>query len=173
MKAPRFTLDQLNHAQQAEVANQLYKKGDRVVMPDGKYAICIADSVEIPPKPKKGRKVARTRNAGTITEAAYWGMLRSGLRRLFRFWKPAVKALHAARVPYSGKHGQKWAYLCADCNKLFKRDGVQIDHVEPVGALTCLDHVPGFVARLTPEDSSAFKIRCTRCHQTKTNQERK
>ncbi len=135
--------------------------------------IPAAKATQTPTKPSKRAKAARTRNAGTITEAAYWGMLRSGLRRLFRFWKPSVAALHAARVPYSGKHGQKWAFLCADCQRLFKRQGVQIDHVEAVGTLLCLDDLPGFLARLTPEDPGAYKIRCIRCHQSKTNQERK
>lgn len=124
-----------------------------------------------PAKPRASR-VPKTRNAGTITEAAYWGMLRSGLRRLFRFWKPAVLALHAARIPCSGARGQKWAYVCADCRRAFPRKLVQIDHVEPCGALTELSHLPDFVRRLTPEDPKAYAVRCLACHQAKTNAER-
>jgi hypothetical protein len=99
-------------------------------------------------------------------------MLRSGLRRLFRFWKPAVAALHAARVPCSGRHGQKWAYVCADCGKLFPRKEVQIDHKVPVGRLLAYEDLPGFVERLTPESPDAYACRCLSCHQEKTNKER-
>lgn len=117
-------------------------------------------------------RVPKTRNASTWTEAAYWGALRSGLRRLFRFWKPAVLALHAARIPCSGARGQKWAYVCADCRRAFPRKLVQIDHVEPCGALTELSHLPDFVRRLTPEDPKAYQVLCAACHTAKTNAER-
>lgn len=117
-------------------------------------------------------RVPKTRNGGTWTEAAYWGALRSGLRRLFRFWQPAMQALHAARIPCRGKHGQKWAFICADCGRVFPRKQVQIDHVEPAGALTDLAHLPDFVRRLTPEDPKAFAIRCIGCHRKKTDAER-
>lgn len=125
------------------------------------------------PTTKGVRRVARTRNAGTWTEARYWQTLRSGLRRMFRFWKPAIAALQAARVPCTGKNRQKWAYICADCKRLFPRKEVQIDHVEPVGSLLCLEDVAGFIKRLTPEDPAAFAVRCRCCHQQKTNQERR
>lgn len=116
-------------------------------------------------------KVTRTRNAGTWTESAYWGALRSALRRTFRFWKPAQSALRAARVPYV--HGrQKWAFRCADCGQLFKRAGVEIDHVIPVGSLRCLQDIAGFVARLTPEDPNAYRVRCIACHAAKTANDR-
>ncbi len=123
-------------------------------------------------KGKRASRVPKVRNAGTMTEAAYWGMLRSGLRRLFRFWKPAVAALHAARFPCKGPNGQKWAYLCHDCKKPFPRKQVQIDHVVPCGTLTSFEHVGEFIERLTPEDAGAYAVRCLTCHQAKTNAER-
>lgn len=121
---------------------------------------------------KRLSRVPRTRNAGTWTEAEYWGRIRSCLRRLSRFWKPAVVALHAARIPCSGARGQKWSYICADCKKAFPRKQVNVDHVEPCGALTDLSHLPDFVRRLTPEDTNAYAVRCLSCHQVKTNVER-
>lgn len=117
---------------------------------------------------KRASRVPRTRNGGTWTEARYWQSVRSGLRRLFRFWKPAVAALHAARFPCKGPNGQKWAYLCHDCKKPFPRKQVQIDHVVPCGALTHLDHLADFVRRLTPEDPAAYQILCLACHGQKT-----
>ena len=121
---------------------------------------------------KRASRVPRTRNGGTWTEARYWQSVRSGLRRLFRFWKPAVAALHAARFPCKGPNGQKWAYLCHDCKKPFPRKQVQIDHIVPCGTLTDFEHVSEFIRRLTPEDPGAYAVRCLACHQAKTNAER-
>jgi hypothetical protein len=123
-------------------------------------------------KPSKRPQVPRTRNAETITEAAYWAMLRSGLRRTFIWWKPAQKALLAARIPFNGPKGQRWAFVCSDCNKRHLRRNVHIDHVEPCGALTDYSHIGDFVRRLTPESPNAYRIRCHSCHQAKTNLER-
>jgi hypothetical protein len=124
------------------------------------------------PVKRKGTRVPRTRNGGTWTEAEYWGHLRSALRKLSRFWKPAQAALRAARVAYPGPRGAKWAFRCARCNQLFRRPHVAIDHLVPAGELTSFDHLPGFVLRLLPEDPRAFQVLCLRCHQDKTNAER-
>lgn len=124
------------------------------------------------PKPRKGARVARTRNSGTWTEAQFWGAVRGVLRRIHRSWKPAQAALRAARVRYPGKHNAKWAYLCADCKRLFRRRGVQIDHQEPCGELTDLAHLAEWVGRLLPEDPKAYRVRCLKCHQKKTDGER-
>lgn len=120
----------------------------------------------------KAHRVPRTRNGGTWSEAKYFQTIRSGLRRMFRFWKPAAMALQAARVPCRGANGQKWAYVCADCGKVFPRKAVQIDHITPCGALTELGHIADFLQRLTPENTDAFAVRCLACHQNKTNTER-
>jgi hypothetical protein len=124
-----------------------------------------------PAKPKK-EKVARTRNAGTKTEAQFWGMVRSGLRRTFRFWRPATDALRAARTPCAGPHGQKWAYLCASCGRLFPRKSVSIDHCTPCGSLKSYEEVGEFLRRLTAEGPSAYQVLCHSCHQEKTDTEK-
>jgi hypothetical protein len=126
---------------------------------------------------KKGQRVARTRNGGTYTEAQFWGRLRSALRRTYRFWKPAVMALKAARIPMSGPRGRKWGFICAGCGKPYLRKQVNIDHKEPAGALTDYEHIGPFLKRLTPEDPSAYQVLCTgegtcRCHDRKTKAER-
>lgn len=123
-------------------------------------------------KGKRASRVPRTRNANTWTEAQFWQAIRSCLRRMSRFWKPARAALHAARFPCKGPRGQKWAYLCHDCKKPFPRKQVQIDHVVPCGTLKDFEHVGEFIRRLTPEDVNAYAVRCLTCHQEKTNAER-
>ena len=124
-----------------------------------------------PTKPKKER-VPKTRNSGTWTEAQYWGRIRSCLRRMSLFWKPAREALQSARVACAGPRGQKWAYVCADCGKLFQRKLVHIDHIEPCGKLTEYAHIGDFLRRLLPEGKDAYAVRCLSCHQAKTNAER-
>lgn len=117
---------------------------------------------------RKGRRVERTRNGGTWTEAEYWGRIRSHLRRLFRFWKPAADALRAVRV--AGPRG--FLYRCSACGSLFPRKQVEADHRIPCGKLLQLEDLPGFVGRLTPEDPAAFQVLCEGCHRQKTATER-
>jgi 5-methylcytosine-specific restriction endonuclease McrA len=117
------------------------------------------------------KRVPKTRNANTMTEAAYWGMLRSVLRRGFRYWKPIAKARELAKVPYDGENKrQKWAYICASCGGLFKGSEVQVDHIVPCGSLKCPEDIAPFVEKLTAENG--YQVLCKSCHTIKTNRER-
>jgi hypothetical protein len=120
----------------------------------------------------KKQRAARTRNGGTWTESAFFGRLRSALRRLSMFWKPSLAALKLAQVSAPGPHGRKWLFRCAGCDGLFMRKQVQIDHVVQVGSLRCLEDLPGFVERLLPEDPAAFRVLCKKCHSAVTAQQR-
>jgi len=117
--------------------------------------------------------VKKTRNGGTLTEAAYFGKIRSALRNAFKWWTPAKRAKDKARRPYKGGGRQKWEYQCAICRKWYKGDEVQIDHVVPCGSLKCYDDIAPFLKRLTPENENAFQVLCKECHKEKTNAERK
>ena len=119
------------------------------------------------------KKVLRNRNAGTKTEAEYWGMIRSGLRKATRWWKPAQIAKVAARRHYKGKNKrQKWEFKCAACGEWFMSKDVQIDHIVGAGSLKCGNDLKGFVERLTPESPKAFQILCKPCHKIKTKIEK-
>lgn len=133
-----------------------------------------------PAKQPRGRKpsvkrvaarVARTRNAGTWTEARYWQAVRSALRRGFRFWKPIQDALRRARIPFKGSHGQRFAYICAACLKPYKRTHVSVDHIVPCGSLKSLADVAGFLERLTAEGEESYQVLCDKCHQEKTKRD--
>jgi hypothetical protein len=126
---------------------------------------------QAPAKLKKQR-VQKTRNSGTWTEAEYWQRIRSCLRKMSMFWKPAREALIASRIPCKGPRGQKWAYVCSDCGKVYHRKQVHIDHIIPCGNLTSHECLGEFVRKLLPEDKAAFAVRCVTCHQAKTNSER-
>ena len=116
-------------------------------------------------------RVKKTRNCNTMTEAAYFGMLRSVLRRGFRYWKPIQRTKLAARIVYNGENKRrKWSYICAKCGGEFDAKGVQVDHIKPVGSLRSLEDLPQFVANLTQEDG--YQVLCKPCHKDKTNEER-
>ena len=126
-------------------------------------------------KPKTQR-AARTRNANTMTEAEYWGKVRSALRKAFAYWKPAQAVLKQAECgtrvnPKTGRH--KKVYLCIACLKTGFREEMHIDHIDPCGSLRSADDVAPFLERLTCEDSSNYQLLHKACHQEKTNQGRK
>jgi len=117
------------------------------------------------------KRVKKTRNNATLTEAGYWGSVRSALRRHFRYWKPATQAKIEARRPSQSSNARlKWEFQCNHCKEWFPDKEVQIDHITPVGTLKCGDDLKLFLERLTPEDG--FQVLCKPCHQIKTNEER-
>ena len=125
-------------------------------------------------KKKTTRKprVARTRNAGTMTEAAFWSMIRSALRQKSRWWKPVAKCKELAKRAYQGKNKrQKWEYQCNKCKGWFKSDEVNVDHIEPAGSLNCAEDLPKFVETLFCEQDN-LQVLCKTCHDQKTKLEK-
>jgi 5-methylcytosine-specific restriction endonuclease McrA len=117
---------------------------------------------------KKREKLPRTRNAGTMTESAFWSMIRSALRRRSMYWKPIQKAKDAAKRAYQGTNiRQKWEYQCSKCKNWFAAKEIEVDHIEEVGSLKCSDDLKGFVERLFAEEG--YQILCKECHNTKTH----
>jgi hypothetical protein len=114
-------------------------------------------------------RVEKTRNLNTLTESQYFQKIRSGLRNTFRYWKPMMKALEQACRTYQGSNKrQKKEYQCAHCENWFMRTGVQVDHIEECGSLSCWEDLVPFIQRLTPEDINAFQVLCKPCHSQKT-----
>ena len=117
-------------------------------------------------------KTQKTRNAGTMTESAFWSFIRSGLRQKSRFWKPITQCKMAARRAYKGPlKRQKFEYQCNVCNKWFPEKKINIDHIEPAGSLRCAQDLPGFVERLFVE-AEGLQVLCSNCHDIKTKQEK-
>lgn len=127
----------------------------------------------------KRNTVPKSRNAGTMSEAAFFGMIRSALRRLSMYWKPIaiVKAKNKRNKPRDviGKH--KFEYQCNECKGWFQDKEIQVDHIIEAGSLTCLKDLTGFVERLFCEEDG-FQILCHKrldgvesCHRKKTNKQ--
>ena len=122
---------------------------------------------------KKTSRVPKTRNAGTMTESAFWSFIRSALRQKSRWWKPITECKMKARRPYKGPNKrQKFEYLCNSCNRWFPEKQINVDHIVGAGSLNCGQDLPGFVDRLFCEQDN-LQVLCTTCHDHKTKLEKK
>lgn len=122
---------------------------------------------------KKRRIVApKPRNAGTMTESAFWSFIRSALRQKSRWWKPITQCKMKSRRPYKGPNKrQKFEYQCKSCSKWFPDKKVNVDHIIPAGSLQCAADLPGFVERLFCEIDN-LQVLCSDCHNKKTQNEK-
>ena len=118
------------------------------------------------------QKVPRTRNAGTMTESAFWSFIRSALRQKSRWWKPITQCKLSSRRPYKGPlKRQKFEYQCNKCKKWFPEKKINVDHIQPAGSLNCSADLPGFVERLFCEVDN-LQVLCETCHNVKTQNEK-
>lgn len=127
----------------------------------------------MPVKKKAKKKTApKTRNAGTMSESAFWSFIRSGLRQKSRWWKPITQCKLTNRRNYIGPlKRQKFEYLCNGCKKWFPEKKINVDHIIPAGTLQCAADLPGFVERLFCEIDN-LQILCETCHNKKTQNEK-
>ena len=122
-------------------------------------------------KPRKST-APKTRNAGTMTESAFWSFIRSALRQKSRWWKPIAQAKQAAKRKYKGQNKrQKFEYQCNQCKEWFADKNVNVDHKIPAGTLGCSADLPGFVERLFCEIDN-LQVLCNVCHNKKTQDEK-
>lgn len=119
-------------------------------------------------KTTKKPRVAKTRNAGTMTESAFWSFIRSALRQKSRWWKPITQCKLQAKRPYKGPNKrQKFEYQCAICQKWYADKVINVDHIIPAGSLNCANDLPGFIERLFCEIDN-LQVLCKTCHDKKT-----
>ena len=125
-------------------------------------------------KKKTTRRTAtpKTRNAGTMTESAFWSFIRSALRQKSRWWKPITECKMKARRAYKGPlKRQKFEYQCNNCKDWFPEKKINVDHIIGAGSLNCSADLPGFVERLFCEQDN-LQVLCTECHNKKTKLEK-
>jgi 5-methylcytosine-specific restriction endonuclease McrA len=115
----------------------------------------------------------KVRNAGTMTESAFWSFIRSALRQKSRWWKPITECKLKAKRAYKGTNKrQKFEYQCANCKSWFPEKQINVDHIKPAGSLNCAQDLPGFVDRLFCEQEN-LQVLCSECHNEKTKLEKK
>jgi len=125
-------------------------------------------------KKKTTRRTAtpKTRNAGTMTDSAFWSFIRSALRQKSRWWKPITECKMKARRAYKGPlKRQKFEYQCNSCKDWFPEKKINVDHIVGAGSLNCSADLPGFVERLFCEQDN-LQVLCTECHDKKTKLEK-
>ena len=120
----------------------------------------------------KKKVVIKPRNAGTMTESAFWSFIRSALRQKSRWWKPITQCKMKARRAYKGPNKrQKFEYQCKQCTNWFAEKNINVDHIVPAGTLRCANDLPGFVERLFCEADN-LQVLCSNCHDFKTKNEK-
>jgi 5-methylcytosine-specific restriction endonuclease McrA len=127
-----------------------------------------------------GRKVERTRNNGTWTEARYNSFIKGALRAATQRWGPIHKAKRDARVGYGlylcaghgrGKHKVP-ASLPPLEGKKRRINNAVVDHIKPI-----IDPKTGFInwdtviSRMFCEVDN-LQVLCHECHSLKTQQEK-
>lgn len=127
-----------------------------------------------PAKPKSKRVlVPRTRNDGTMTEAMFWGWVRSSLRRMSQRWRPIYGVLKDCKRPATPEDHRVWGkrikftHQCSVCNQWFPKKEVEVDHIIPCGSLRSVEDVGPFVLRMLCE-RPGLRVVCTSCHHTIT-----
>lgn len=110
----------------------------------------------------------KTRSNGTMTEAAFWTMIRSTLRQRSRWWKPISACKQDAKRKNQGPNKrQKFEYQCNKCKGWYADKDTQVDHVVEVGTLKCAEDLPTFVENLFCEKDN-LQCLCLNCHNKKT-----
>jgi|GEM_PF-2782545 len=122
-----------------------------------------------------GRRVERTRNLGTWTEAMYFGRIRSVLRTIWmREWEPRKQAIENAKRPYKGSDKRrKWEYQCGVTKEWFRLNEVEVHHLEEAGSLNNEDDLVSFIRRLLCEDVNKLMVISKAEHKKITNNEKK
>ena len=119
------------------------------------------------------KKTTKPRNAGTMSESAFWSMIRSALRQKSRWWKPISLCKLKARKKYKGPNKrQRYEYQCNICKEWFPEKKVNVDHIIPAGSLNNSKDLASFVERLFCE-IDGLQCLCESCHDKKTKDERK
>src|SRR5260221_9987797 len=125
------------------------------------------------------RIVKKTRCSGTMTEAAFRNWILSALRSLTRKWKPAndvwKKGSRLKPSTVVGRH--RIEHQCAHCGVWLPKKtrtnakGIELDHIVPIGGLSCFSKLEQWIRRAFVETSDYQKL-CTTCHAAKTAKER-
>lgn len=114
-------------------------------------------------------KVEKPFADGTMSSAAFFGMIRSCLRRKSMYWPSIQNARKAAQVPYNGPNKRmKYLYTCADCFENFPAKECHIHHLEECGSLTSFEDIGEFVKKLFC-NSDKLVCLCEDCHKNRHN----
>ena len=120
----------------------------------------------------------KTRNAGTMTDAAFRSWVRSQLRRMSLRWRPISEKRGEGQRPANDADKKRWGKLirvvntCEGCGAWVPKSRLEIDHIVPCGSITDIERDLGpFVMRMLCEKDGLRRL-CPTCHQAVTNASR-
>lgn len=87
----------------------------------------------------------------------------SSLRRTSLWWAARSMALKNARI-------ERGLYKCANCQKVFPRKEIQLDHKFPVVRISGFTDYNDYIKRMLPP-STHYSVLCITCHSIKTQEE--
>ncbi len=120
-------------------------------------------------KPRKSL-VDKPFNNGSMSNAAFFGWIRSRLRKMSQAWKPIQEVKKDAKRPYIGENKRrKFSYECSRCKGLFSDKEVAVHHIIPAGTLKSFDDIGTFCKNLFVEKDLLILL-CDGCH-TKEHEE--
>ena len=119
-----------------------------------------------------------------MTDAAFFGKIRSMLRKEWRHSQPYKDAIKRAKKPYTGPGRRKFSIACEQCKteyaigerikvesaikgKMKEVLAYNIDHKTDAGSLKSFEDLSGFAERLfcSPDE---LQVLCYHCHHIKT-----
>lgn len=113
----------------------------------------------------KNPRIPRTHNGGTMTSAAFFGMLRNMFRqKSMHVWKPISQVKNEAKVLYKGTNKrQRVAFKCGQCGNEVASSKCAVHHKVPCGSLTSFADISSFCQRLFCEKDGLILL-CDKCH---------
>lgn len=105
------------------------------------------------------------------SEAAFWGWVRGGLRKLWSRHPVKLEYIKQNRKRISnpnpkGRVAEVWGMTCAICQKDMVQSEIEIDHISEHGArLSGLEDVESFVNHLLMIDFNSLRPLCKPCHR--------
>lgn len=113
---------------------------------------------------KRESKVEKPFNNGTMSRSAFFGWLRSRLRKMSQHWKPISEVKKEAKIPYIGDNKRrKFSYVCSKCQNTVSDKECAVHHIIPAGSLKDFSDLPGFCERLFVEKHGLILL-CHTCH---------
>ena len=110
------------------------------------------------------------------SKSAYFMWLRGMLRRAWMRNPISIKFKNSLCRKASLRDGLgarvKSVGSCARCGGLFAKSKLEVDHIEPAGALRDWEDVEPFVRRLLGASSESLRLLCRPCHGIVTAAER-
>lgn len=121
----------------------------------------------------------KTRNCGTMTDAAFFGRIKNYFRQFSMYWLPSEAYLKTIRKKRSELVQSPldardiYLYPCNMCKGWFPRKEVEKDHIEPCGTIRSFEDIGIVAKKMFIEIDEGWQCLCKTCHKARTLAQRK